>query len=312
MLPNLLPDVNTPVRDVAAPLAAWLRETETVFEALARVRTEPGQGRVIYFYVTDPENRLVGVAPVRRLLLAEPATLVGEMMVHPVYSVRDSEPFGAALSLLAQNRLLALPVVDDEGRLTGVVDISAATHALVDLERRESAAELFQAVGVRRGRARNALLTSLAVGLLLAVIVTVFQGVLRRASAVAFFIPSVVTVAGNAAVQAVTIGLQGAQLTRRKRRTHAPNTTGALWFGVAGSAAAGALVALWLQMLPLAIAVACSLIVACAAGTALGCAIPRLVRRWGLDPKIASGPLVSALAAMVALTCYLAASAFLV
>jgi magnesium transporter len=309
VLPNLLPDVNRKVRDLALAVPAWLREFETVFESLARVRTEPGCDQVIYFYVTDSNDRLVGVAPMRALLLAEPSTLVGEVMVHPVLSANETDAFGSALALLTQHRLLALPVVDDDGRLTGVLDVSNATHALADLEKREAAAELFQTAGLRRGRQRAALLTSLALGLALALIATIFYPVFRRAAAVAFFIPSVVTVAGNAAMQAVTISLQGVHVTRRKRRG---DLRGAVWFGAAGSALAGVAVAAWLNMFPLAIAVAISLLIACVAGAALGRAIPRLVHKWRLDLKIATGPLATALADIVALSCYLAASALLV
>ena len=125
----------------------------------------------------------------------------------------------------------------------------------------------------------------------------------------AFFIPSVVTVAGNAAMQAVTISLQGVHVTRRKRRG---DLRGAVWFGAAGSAIAGVAVAAWLNLFPLAIAVTVSLAVACVAGAALGRVVPRLVHRWQLDLKIATGPLASALADIVALSCYLAASALLV
>lgn len=309
MLPNLLPDVNAKVRDLTAPACVWLLEFETVFESLARVRSVPESNRVVYFYVTDSDNRLVGVAPVRSLLLAQPSTLVAEVMVHPVSSVKESDLFGTALALLVQHRLLALPVVDESGRLTGVLDVSNATAALADLERREAAAELFQTAGIRRGRQRTALLLSLAAGLALALIATVFYPVFRRAAAVAFFIPSVVTVAGNAAMQAVTISLQGVHVTRRKRRG---DLRGAVWFGAAGSAIAGVAVAAWLNLFPLAIAVAISLAVASVTGAALGRLVPRLVHRWQLDLKIATGPLASALADIVALSCYLAASALLV
>jgi magnesium transporter len=309
VLPNLLPDVNAQVRDLAAPACVWLREFETVTESLARIRTEPCSERVVYFYVTDSEDRLVGVAPVRKLLLAPPSTLVGEVMVNPVCSVQESDLFGSALPLLVQHRLLALPVIDEEGRLTGVLDLSNATHALSDLERREASAELFQIAGLRRGRQRAALLTSMALGIALALIATIFYPVFRRAAAVAFFIPSVVTVAGNAAMQAVTISLQGVHVTRRKRRG---DLRGAVWFGAAGSAIAGIAVAAWLNLFPLAIAVTVSLLVACVTGAALGRAVPRLVHRWRLDLKVATGPLASALADIVALACYLAASALLV
>ena len=108
MLPNLLPDLNTPVRELAEPVAVRLREVETVFEALARLRAEGARKRVVYFYVTDADDRLVGVAPMRRLLLAEHSTLVGEIMMHPVFSVKENESFGIAFTLLTKQRLLAL------------------------------------------------------------------------------------------------------------------------------------------------------------------------------------------------------------
>src|SRR2546425_2226909 len=111
--PDILPDLNSPVRDVACPAPIRLREVETVFEALSRVRSESNRGRVVYFYVTDSDDRLVGVVPTRRLLLADPATLVGEVMVYPVFSVGQSQSFGCALALIAEQRLLALPVVDE-------------------------------------------------------------------------------------------------------------------------------------------------------------------------------------------------------
>jgi magnesium transporter len=311
VLQNILPDVNSRVGDLASPAPVRLLEVETVFEALARVRTEPGKENAIYFYVTDSDNRLVGVAPVRRLLLAEPSTLIGELMVHPAISAKKSDAFGSTLAILAEQRLLALPVTDDAGRLTGVLDVSGATHALVEMERGESAAKLFQTIGIRSDRQRAVMLSSLAVGLLLACIVAGFDGALRRAGAVVFFIPAVLTVAGASAMWAVTMSLESVQWTKPKRMRLAD-----LWTqvrsGVAGSAMAGLFVAGWLKLLPLALSVAFSLTVAVAVGLALGYSIPRLVHRWGLDPKIASGPIVTAMADVVALSCYLAASTLFV
>ena len=107
---------------------------ETVFQALARLRQESNADRAVYFYVTDADERLVGIVPARRLLFAEPAALVGEIMVHPVVSVTEGETFGAALALLAEQRLLALPVVDEQNRLIGTLDISGFTHTIWHLE----------------------------------------------------------------------------------------------------------------------------------------------------------------------------------
>ena len=192
--------------------------------------------------------------------------------------------------------------------LTHVLDVTGVTHALIDLERREAAAELFQTAGIRRGQRTGALLTSLAAGLMMALITMGFRVVFGRAPAVAFFIPSVITVAGSAAMRAVTTGAHRVNATGRRPWKDQRNT---VCLGVAGFVLAGAVVAGWLKF-TMALAVGCSLGVACAAGMVLGHIIPRLVHRWRLDPKIASGPLVCAFADIVALSCYLLASTLLV
>ena len=116
---NTLPNLNTPVREIARPDPVRLLETETISQALTRLRHEELGERIIYFYVTDYDGKLVGVVPTRRLLLFDPATMVGKVMVHPVFSIAGSEPFGYALEMLTARRLLALPVLDDDGRLKG-------------------------------------------------------------------------------------------------------------------------------------------------------------------------------------------------
>lgn len=134
---------------MARPDVVRLLETETISEALSRLRGEQVGERIVYFYVTDSTGQLVGVVPTRRLILSDPSTLVGDVMIHPAVAVRESEPFGNALQTITERRLLALPVVDESGRLKGVLDVTAFTDTLVDLERRESADELFQLAGVR-------------------------------------------------------------------------------------------------------------------------------------------------------------------
>ena len=69
-------------------------------------------------------------------------------MVHPAYSVEEAEPLGDALKLLTDRRLLAPPVVNGEGRLSGVLDVSTVTRTLFDLERKEATDEIFQMVGL--------------------------------------------------------------------------------------------------------------------------------------------------------------------
>jgi Mg/Co/Ni transporter MgtE len=163
--PVALPHVNTLARELAEAPPVRLNEIDTVFQALSRLRGNGSAERAVYFYVIDSEDRLVGVAPIRRLLLAEPSTLVGEIMVHPAISVTESKTFGHAMSLLAEHRLLALPVVDENGRLTGVIDISELTGALVDMERKETAEQLY----------RSSAQVSIIAGMLAAAILSVLR-----------------------------------------------------------------------------------------------------------------------------------------
>ncbi|MBN9119746.1 MAG: Na+/H+ antiporter NhaA [Planctomycetes bacterium] len=99
----------------------------TVGEALEWVRRHPPTGRVIYFYVVDKEGRLEGVVPTRRLLLSAPATRLTEIMVRKLVTLPARATVLDACEFFIQYRLLAVPVVDDEGRLLGVVDIELYT-----------------------------------------------------------------------------------------------------------------------------------------------------------------------------------------
>lgn len=298
------------MRELASPPAGCLCEVETVFEALARLRAGADRHRIVHYYVTDCEGHLVGVAPVRRLLMAEQGTLVGEIMVHPVYSVEEDELFGSALELLAAHRLLALPVIDSEGRLTGVLDVTDTTRALATLERQESERKLFQTLGLRSGRQCPSIGVGLGVGVLLAAIAAVFQDLLVRIPAVGIWIPVVLAVATASAMRAVSERVE--RFTWTRRRWERPRgRISALVVSAMGAAMAGIAAGLWQRSMTFAWSVAGSLAAAFVLSTALGHWVPQLVRRWRLERKVAAGPVVMAAANFLALWCYLALCAAL-
>jgi magnesium transporter len=317
---SALPDLNTPVREVARRDPVRLLESETVAEALARLREEQIGERIIYFYVTDNAGRLVGVVPTRRLLLSSPATLIGEVMIHPVLSIPEDEPAGKAIAMLSEKRLLALPLVDRDGRLAGVLDISSFTE-LVDLRRQGAADEAFQIVGVQveRERSKSALwvlahrfpwlLCNVASGLAAAFISGFFDDVLRAVVTLAFFIPLVLTIAESVAMQSVIISLQALHVRAGGRAIRKNWTYRELRVGVLLGVASGALVALvglaWLGHPEVAMVVGSALVIGAASGSVLGFVVPSLVHWLKLDPRIASGPSVLALTDVAALTGYL-------
>jgi magnesium transporter len=294
-----------------------LLATETVSQALRRLRQEDVGERIVYFYVTGADGKLVGVVPTRRLLLSNPTTLIEEIMVHPVLSVPESEPFGSALDTLVAKRLLALPVIDDQERLTGVMDLATFTPSLMNLERRGAAEEVFQMVGVHveQERSRSVwwilahrfpwLLCNIASGLAAALVSELFQDLLKAVVALAFFIPLVLTLAESVAMQSVTMSLQ----TLRVRASAAREIRVGLLLGLVSGAIVGLFGLAWLGSAPVAAVVAGSILLAAAIGAALGRLVPRLVHRLKLDPKIASGPAALALTDIAALTCYFGLSA---
>src|SRR4029079_9905326 len=165
------------------------------------------------------DGKLVGVVPTRRLILSDPSARAKDVMIHPVYSVNRKQRVCQALETLLQLRLLALPVVDDDGRLTGIFDMPAFDERL-DLQRREAAEEAFQLVGIHIEDARNRslahvlsnrfpwLLMNIASGLAAAFIANLLDEVLKTVVAISFFIPMVLTLAESVAMQTVTMSLQ--------------------------------------------------------------------------------------------------------
>jgi magnesium transporter len=103
----------------------------TVATALRLLRSQaPGAETIYYVYVTDALHRLVGVVSLRDLVIAEPLTKIATIMRQPVLRVPASTDQETAARLLTDNDLLALPVVDDGGRLLGVITVDDVADVL--------------------------------------------------------------------------------------------------------------------------------------------------------------------------------------
>ena len=310
-----LPDGKSRVRDVAGPTPPHLHEVDTVSQALARLRSVRNK-EPVYFYVTDSNRRLIGVVPTRRLLFSEPSTLVGEVMINPVISVGESERFSSALALLSEQRLLALPVVDEVGHLTGVIDVSRLTYAIAQLERRERADEMFHMTALRSSQehcgpghalARRLawLLVSMAGGLVCAALLYIFSTVLTKAITLAFFVPFVVMVAERIAAQTAGSNLRDLQIIRRRSQGALREWRIGLVLAGLSAVLGGIWVASWFQIPTLAWVVGFSVLTSSVAGLAAGHSVPRLIRHWHLERRIAMVPTVMALTDVAALGCYL-------
>src|SRR4051812_26621022 len=110
-------DLNDPVTKHMRADFTRLVFDQTIGEALAGLRTQPPEGRIIYFYVVDADNRLRGVVPTRRLLLNSPDRPLAAVMVREVVAIPETATVLDACEFFTLHRLLAFPIVDPERRL---------------------------------------------------------------------------------------------------------------------------------------------------------------------------------------------------
>ncbi|MDA1039354.1 MAG: CBS domain-containing protein [Planctomycetota bacterium] len=299
---------------------ARVRVDQTVGQAIAASRAGPPEGRIIYFYAVDDQGRLEGVVPTRRLLLSDDATPIRDIMVQKVITIPASASVLEACEFFLLHRLLAFPILDEERRLLGIVDVDLYTDELADLDRREDTDDLFQLIGVhfqesQQGSSLAAfrsrfpwLITNIAGGIVAAFLSGFFQAELEQAVSLALFIPVVLALAESVSIQSVSLSLQMlhnrqptlAGLTRSLR---VESLTGIL-LGSASAAAVALVAYLWLGD---AMLVACLLGgiaggVACAA--LIGVAMPNVLRLFNREPQVAAGPVALAATDMLTLTIY--------
>lgn len=281
-----------------------------VDQAIAALRKVAEEVETIYYaYVTDEDNRLLGVVSMRDLVLSPPYRTVGEIMTRDVIKVRATADQEEAARLLVEEGLLALPVVDDEDRLLGIITVDDVADILErevteDIERLGGS----QPLEVPYTRATPVYLWRRRVGwLLLLFIAEMYTGTVLRhfeqeleeAIALAFFVPLLIGTGGNAGSQVVTtlvraMAVEGIGLRDFLRIFPKEFIAGLLAGAVMGTV--GFLRAEILGVDPaisLTVGVALFCIVLWAVSVAT--LLPLLLRRLGIDPAVVSSPFIATL-----------------
>ncbi|GAB4138411.1 CBS domain-containing protein [Thermopirellula anaerolimosa] len=301
-----------------------LLEGETIESALARLRESGFKSRAIYFYVVNAEGRLVGVVPTRRMLLNPPDTPVAQIMERRVVTVPSTATLEDACELFILHRLLAVPVVDEDKRMIGVVEATVYSDEmfrLADSSEENWSEELFQLIGftlseIRRGSALAIfqrrfvlLLSNLAGGLICAVLAGMFSELLNRAVALALFLPVVLALAESVSIQTLTLVLDRQQLGvfSGKRvfaflRRELP--TGIL-LGLAMGTLVGGFAAAWHGQSLLFPTIAAGITLGLLIATVIGTFVPMMFWLAQRDARPSAGPVVLALTDVAALTAYL-------
>jgi len=291
-----------------------------VGDVLAELRSKPPSAQIVYFYVLDSDSKLVGVIPTRRLLMSALDRRVSSIMVKGVVCLPESATLRTACEEFLRHRFLALPVVDGEGRLLGIVDITRFTDEMLNVAERQSFDDVFQLIGVHLALGRKApawmsfkdrfpwLLCNIAGGIACALIASLYEVFLNRIIILVLFIPVVLALAESVSIQSVTITLQS---------LHGERTTGRMFWrslvrelvvaamlGAACGGVVGIIDWLWKGQAVVAFTIACSVFLSMVTACVVGVALPSLLHVLQRDPKVAAGPIVLAIVDVMTLTFY--------
>lgn len=313
--------LDLPSRQFAHQTHTVVRRHMTAAQAAEELRARQINERVIYFYVVDDDDRLCGVLPARALILAGPQEKIEAIMSPPVVCPGD-QPLRETLAMFAKHRFLALPVVDLEHRLLGVIDLDLYSEEAVDRAVAEREADVFQLIGVwmeqyQAGGSFKAyrlrmpwLVCNLIGGMICAGVATLFSGVITQVAVIAAFIPLVLTLCESVAIQSLTLSLQrlhlGAVDWRGLLRLGGREGRTALLLAASCGAVVSVAALLWAQPYhhaPLVLAMAI-LVAMCIAAMA-GVVVPLTLRLLRLDPRVAAGPVVLMCVDVSALLVYL-------
>lgn len=316
-----------PVRTVVRTDVTTLREDFTVQRALEVVRQQGVGEKIVYFYVVDADGRLVGVLPTRRLLTAPLEQRIGEIMITRVVAIPDSATVLEACEAFVLHKFLAFPVVDEQRRIVGVVDVGLLTEEAFDIAEREQTDAIFEAIGFRVSQVRDAtparafrfrfpwLVATLTSGLLCAVLAGVYEVTLARSLVLAFFLTLVLGLGESVSIQSMTVTIQALRGTVPTLRWYAGalqrELGTAVLLGVASGTVVGLFVWLWrgagLAGFTIGASVLLSLCMACF----FGLSVPTLLHALKLDPKIAAGPITLGLTDVFTLLFYFSLAALL-
>lgn len=282
-----------------------LSEDLTVGEAITELQGARDVEMVFYLYVVDDRRHLVGVTSLRRLLLVSPETPLKQIMTTDVISAQPDTDQEEVAQEVASYNLLALPVVDKENKLVGVITVDD----VIDVIKDEATEDIYRLAGVvgdehsftpplESLRKRLPWLgVNLVTAFLAAVVVSFFEGTIERVTALAVFMPVVAGMGGNAGTQTLTVIVREIALGELSWENSRRALLKELWVGIGNGLVLGLIAAVvaWGMRGNLAIglllgaAMIVNMFVAATAGTL----IPLGLRAAKIDPALASSVFIT-------------------
>jgi magnesium transporter len=283
-----------------------LHREMTAEQAIVHLRiVAPETETVYYLFVVDRNIHLVGVVSLRQLVVAPPHTRVEEIMDLDVIHVRADADQEEAARLMSRYDLLALPVVDDEGHLLGLI-----THDdLVEVLEEEATEDIYRLGGVLEENPVDVpvpdalrtrlpwLILNLGTALASATVLSLFESTIAKVAVIAAFFPIVAGVSGSAGTQTLTVTVRGLALGELEPRDGLQALGREVLIGLANGIAVGSLVALialaWKGTPMLGVIVGLSTLLNMIGAGIAGALVPLIMQVLRIDPALGSPILVT-------------------
>jgi magnesium transporter len=294
-----------------------IRETSTVEEAIQHIRKTVTEERPFGVYAVDDHHHLIGRVPLRRLLLADPRSLIlGILEEEDVVSVNATMDREEVARVVAKYDLVTVPVVDDQNRLVGTITVDD----VMDVVQEEASEDIFRMAGSdaaeleRRSPRQVAMLRlpwvllTLLIEMLAGVVIHYFDQTLGKVILLASFMPVIQAISGNTGLQSVTMVVRGlatgqVQLSRWWEPLWRQIQTSAI-LGAVCAVVVGSIGFLW-HSFTFGLVVAISMFVSVNLSGCAGTGIPMLSKRLGFDPALTAGPFETAFQDVLGVTIFL-------
>ncbi|MEP0750442.1 magnesium transporter [Trichocoleus sp. AS-A1] len=286
-----------------------LKENMTVAETLERIRSLAHATEIIYYlYITDAARHLSGILSLRDLVIANPDQKIGDIMTRDVVCVYTSDDQEEVARLIGRYDFLAVPVVDREKRLVGIVTVDD----VIDIIEQETTEDIYKQGGLQSGgdnyfqtdlltvaRKRVVwlfvlLLTNTVTG----TIIKAEEEILRQVVSLAAFIPLLTGTGGNVGSQSSTVVIRGLNTEELREMGPAQVVGREAIAGALLGVMLGTVATLWAFWLlngdwSVSLAVGISLVAISVLASVAGSGLPFIFRAVGLDPALMSAPFIT-------------------
>ncbi len=295
-----------------------LPEETTAREAIQRLQQATKAETVFYIYATDREGRLTGVVSLRELLVVAPTAPLKSMLFRDVISVSVETAQKEVASQVANYNLLAIPVVDVEHRLVGIITVDD----VVDVIRDEDTRDMLKMAGAAEEDAQMRtpsllaaglrfpwLFTNLAGSLVSGLILWWFRFTIQEVVAVVTFIPVIAAMGGNLGLQSSTLIIRGLATGRVEPSDIWKVVFRELRIGLLLGVVCGALLFLtgwvWQGNGYLGLVVGGALLITFMISSSIATVTPLLLRKFHVDPAVAAGPFITTAMDITGVSIYL-------